>query len=382
MPDPTDFFPIFVRREEDIREDFNVRANAGLTPNDPAWVDVRTGSQFQLCTQPSVVEHALAYDRMNEVLAAGFLATSWGDYLDTHAASYNEERVGEGYAVGTVTFTGANGTIVGSGVRVGPAQTDPETDPPVFETTAGGLIGGGSVDLPVRAVESGVEGNVGANAITLLRTGVDGVTAITNAAAMSGGADVEADDSLKDRLIRLFSGKGSATLADYAREALRWPGIGYVTVMPHWAGPGTVKLSIRDDSRNPVSAPLVAEFQEHMDPLASPGQGKGWAPINHEVTVVTPVLTPIYVTATVAYKDTFSEATIGQAIIDQVTDYLNSLEPGDDVIFNHVQGQFFKVEGVLNVSALNVDIIDPPAAAVDIVIDTDHIARAGSVTLS
>lgn len=393
MSSYADFQPIFARTEEDIRAAFDVRANAGLSATDPAWVDIRQGSLYYLATQPSVIEFASAYDRINEAIAAGILATSWGQRLDLHAASYGEERLAATRAVGFVTFTGATGTLIGTGARVGPVQTEPDIEPPIFETTASGTIpaGAGNVGtltLAVAALNAGAEGNITANTVTFLHTGIAGVTAINNAAAFSSGSDLETDDALKERLKLMFQGRGSGTVADYAREALKWPGVGRVFVEPVWNGPGTVRLHILDDWGNPTGGTVHTDLQTHLDPV--PAQGKGWAPINHIVTVVTSVTVPIHVDATVAFEEGYSlDGTAGAvalrtAITAAIAEYLNSLKPGEDVVYHHVRAKIFQIDGVYDVTALTMSITDPVPAtgsSVNIAITPTQLARAGDIDL-
>ena len=282
-----DSLPLFVRDEDDIRADFDLRANAGLTTDDPEWVDTRVGSPFWLATQVAVTDSARNVDRMNEVVAASMISTSWGEHLDNHAASYGMERKAASFATGVVRFTGTVGTLIGTGVRVSPVQTDPEIEPPVFYTTQSGTIpAGGFLDLAVQAEDAGIAGNVAANQITFLITGVGGIASVNNAAATGGGVEVESDEALVLRLLQRFAGKGSGTQADYIGWSLEDPEVGRVTVVPVWAGPGTVQVILMSPSGDSVSAAAVSRVQLRLDPVA--GQGKGQAPISHNVTVQTP----------------------------------------------------------------------------------------------
>lgn len=375
-----DFIPLFVRTEEDIRTDWDARANAGLTPDDPDWVDTRPLSLYWLATQPQVIEFASMYDRLNEAVAAGIMATSWEQYLDAHAESYGEERLAATFATGTITITGDNGTLIGTGFQVSTEQTDPDVDPITFETTDSGTIAGGTLDLPIKAVLAGSDGNVAAGAITVLQSSEPGITGVTNTDPTANGTEVEDDPSLKKRLQLIFDGNGN-NVASYTREVLKWPGVGRVTVFPATPGPGQVKLVIMDPNGDPLPA-QVTPLQDYLDPV--PGAGAGWAPINHEVTVTTPTVTPIFVTATIIFESGYSlDGTTGsialrQDLIDVVIDYLNALEPGDDVVFNHVQAQFFKVEGVQDVSDVKIGTAPTPAGTTDIAVDTDHVAQPGT----
>lgn len=503
MPDLSDFLPLFSRSEAQIRADFDARANAGLTTADPDWRDTRVGSFYWWATQPSVVWSARMVDRMNEVAASGNIATAWESYLDLHAQSYGEDRIAASKAVGQVTFTGAVGTLIGTGVQVSPPQTDPEVEPPTFSTTQSGTIGaalaaptgvsatvgvggtltfsttyryvvtaldgegetiasaevngviaasgtsrqiavdwgdvagavsynvyrktgaagppydflinvvvsvytdtgavatngavhppaanttGGKKTLAVSAVEAGVAGNVAAHQITLLRTGVTGITGVDNAAATSTGTEIESDVALKKRLQTLFQGKGGGTIADYVDWVLNAgtfvpaaAGVGRVTVIPVWNGAGTVQVIIMDAFGDPMPASVVTAQQSYLDPV--PGQGKGRAPIEHTVTVQTPASIAINVVGVTTFKPGYSldglSGTIAlrQPIIDSIKAYIDALEAGDDVIYNHVRAAFF-VEGLLDVTGVTVN-----AGTADIAISTNpaQVAQPGTVTLS
>lgn len=371
MADFNDYSPIFVRTEAEIRADWDTRANAGMTLDDLEWVDTRQGSSFWLLTQPQIVEHALGYDRLNEVVAAAILSTSWGESLDRHATSFGEERNGATSATGVVTFTGPSGTLIGTGVQVSPEQDDPDIDPPIFETTQSGTIPvGGTLNLAIRALAPGVAGNLPAHVIEVLHSGVPGITNIDNGSPTGGGAEAETDAALKERLQLIFQGKGSGTIADYSREALQLDGVGRVTVIPHWNGPGTVQLVLLDADGDPVTEPTRVAAQAHFDPRISAAgavvpaipPGSGWAPINHEVTVSTGVRQDIDIVAQIDPAPGFSldgddtgAIAIRAAIQFAIMDYINNLEAGQPVIRYEVIGAIMRVEGVTDIVSLTIE---------------------------
>jgi len=382
--DIPEFFPIFVRTEADIRQAMDDEANRGLTPEDIDWVDTRPGSPYYLATQPSVLQIAAAYERMNEAVGAAILITTWGQNLDLIAWGYGQLRRPAVQAVGTVLFTGENGTLIGTGTKVSPVQIDPNVVPPVFETTQSGTISGGQLSLAIRAVEAGAEGNVAAGQITFLQSTLPGIATVTNSAATTDGADEENDEQLKERLQLYFDGRGSGTQADYARWALSRSGVGRVKVVPTWDGPGTVKVVVMGVDGDPVSNTIVSDVQTFLDPV--PGQGQGQAPINHEVTVATPAVTQVWISATIqcdtGYSLTGANGTVDLTDqLDQImSDYVDQLNAGEDVVFNHVLGQFFKVSGVVDVSTVRTGTVDPPAGTVDIVVDDSHVAQLGGTS--
>lgn len=71
---------------------------------------------------------------------------------------------------------------------------------------------------------SGQAGNVPANSLTLVRTRLPGVTAVTNPLAANGGVDAELTPNL-DNLIGLKAAQRCVSLNDYRNASLAFPGI-------------------------------------------------------------------------------------------------------------------------------------------------------------
>lgn len=226
--------------------------------------------------------------------------------------------------------------------------------PPVVNGT------GGQLSLAARALEAGTAGNVGANAITLPDTGIGGLASLTNPAPFAGGTEVESDQGLKDRMGQLFDGTKGANQAWYVARALEEPGVGRVTVTPLWAGAGTVLVVAMTSTGRAVTAAIAASLQARLDPVAGAGQGQ--APIDHAVTVQTPTEKLINVRGTPTFKPGYSldgaSGTVAQrdVITTAIKLYLDTLRGGDDVVFEAVQGAYFNAPGVLDISAVAIQI--------------------------
>lgn len=312
-----------------------------------------------------------------------FPAFAWGVYLDEWGVTVAVERKEAVQATGEVTFTGLNGTLIATGTQVSPPQTDPDVAPPIFETTGSGSIGvGGTIILPIRAVEPGSGANVASGTITLLVSPVAGVTALTNVAATSGGAEVETDEAYRERiLLEIAQPAGAGNQADYQRWALAYPGVGHATVQALWNGAGTVRVIVTDPDNNPVSPTVVAGLQADLDPVAQ--QGAGRAPIGALVTVAAPTSLTVNISATVTFKTGYSlDGTAGtvptrSVIVTAIKQYIDNLGPDDDVIFNHVEARFFAVEGVFDVSSLLLN-----GVATNVGVASLQVAETGTVTLT
>ncbi|KAB8139257.1 hypothetical protein F9U64_01135 [Gracilibacillus oryzae] len=127
---------------------------------------------------------------------AGFVETSEGVALDRNAKRQGATRQQALFARGLLTITGEDNTVINSGFLVETARKIQ------FQTTETATIVNGSVNVPIRALERGVDGNVEANSITDIVTPRVGVNSVTNSEATSGGREKETDLAFKRRLDR------------------------------------------------------------------------------------------------------------------------------------------------------------------------------------
>lgn len=276
MADPIDFLPLASETIQAIRARLDADANVGVSPEDDAYLDTIEGGFFFDLTQAVALEMERLWDfAATEVPAATFIQFAWGDYLDEHGAAVGVDRKDAARATGEVTFTGTNGTVISPGVQLATPTTDPDEEARAYQVVAGGTVSGGTLTVAVEAVDVGAAGNTPANSVTLLMTPVSGVAAVTNVVAISGGADIETDEQYRDRLLLEFTSQGAGTRADYERWALAYPGIGYATVQPLWAGGGTVRVMVTDPNNDPVSQTARDGLQAQLDPFNAINQLNG-----------------------------------------------------------------------------------------------------------
>lgn len=113
------------------------------------------------------------------------------------------------------------------------------------------------------------------------------------------------------------------------------------------------------------------------------GLGHGKAPIGAIVTIATPASVTINVTATIVpetgYSLTGAGGTIplGDDIVAAITDYIGSLGPADSVVLNAVKARIMDVQGVFDVSALQLN-----GAGLNISMTPLQVAQIGAVTLT
>jgi uncharacterized phage protein gp47/JayE len=366
--------------EATIRARWDAWANEGLTEEQTEeWTDTREGGFFQIATQGGVREAARVYDLIGtEFIQAATPIHAWGPYLDDHAAVQSVVRAAARPATGSVTFTGENGVVIAPGVRVGVEPTQPDADAPEYEVTLAGTIAGGTGDdpgtvtVPVGALVAGVAGNVSAGAISLILTPGLQVD-VTNAARISGGTEIETDESLRGRLLDAYRGQGPGNVTDYKAWTRAYLGGGRVTVIPLWDGPGTVKVIAIDANGDPLQDDVIEGLQDFLSPAA--GEGGGEAPVGATVTVETADPFAVALSAALEFEAGYSldgaAGTIAllSTILARVGEYVETVEPGDEIVVSQVIGKIVAITGVhdvtdveLNGVAANLAVDDDPPA--------------------
>lgn len=271
MADFAEFTALLSESMNQIRSRLDADVNAGVSPQDPSFIDTSVGGFYWDLSQTLALEVERLWDFLaTEVPAASFLAYAWGEYLDEHAVLLGLERRDATRATGFVTFTGKEGSMLPTGVQVAVPQTDPDSEEQItFQTTDSGTIGlSETLTLAVEAVEVGTASNISAGAISLLLTPVEGIASVANEESTSGGFDVESDEIFRDRLIREAGAPPAAgNIADYERWSLEYPGVGKAVVNPIWAGPGSVQVILTDYNNRPVPAAVEEAVQDIIDPF-------------------------------------------------------------------------------------------------------------------
>lgn len=355
--------PLYPSEDEStIRARWNAWANEGLTVDDVGlWVDTRPGSFFQMATQPGVQECAKIYDLMGtEVVSATMPIWAWGEYLDDIAEGDLIYRTAATAADGIVRFTAPAGTVIPSGTQVAVDGPTLDSEPKEYQTTALATVGVGDtyIDVAVEAVEAGSSGNTPAATVTVLTSFISGVTAITNPNPIEGGTDPETDEQLRLRISGGRGGTGPGNARDYVIWSLAYGGVGRVTVVPLWAGPGTVLVIALTADGGPVSTLVRDGLQAYLDPTA--GQGGGVAPIGPTVTVATATTLNINVSQTIEFRSGYSLDGAGGTIALRTTieaaiaEYMRSVPPGEEVNIRRIASRVLAITGVNDVGTVTL----------------------------
>ena len=286
------------------------------------------------------------------------------DYLDLKCADFAITRKSGTASTGTVTFAGANSTVIPVGTLV---QTDAGLQ---YATNAAVTILNDTIDAAVTAVGVGVAYNIANAVITTLPIAVSGVTAITNASAVTGGTDVESDADLLARLLaKVQLPSTSGNIYDYQTWALSIAGVGGAHIIPLWNGNGTVKVVLIDSTKQPASAAIITAVTNYIETVR---------PIGATVTVVAATAVPITVTANITKNSAYT----AQQVIDNVTAsiaaYIKSVAFNTAYIsYAQIGNAILDSAGVVDYNTLTVN-----GATANISITGLQVATAGAVTLN
>ncbi len=331
----------------------------------PNNLDKREGSFVWDALSPAALELAQVYIQMDLMLQYGFAQTTYGQYLDYRAGEHGITRKVATKAIGQVTITGSNGTVVavgslfatGAGVQ--------------FETLAEVTIGeAGSIAADIRAAEAGARGNVPAGTITEIPVSIAGVTAITNANPTTGGTDMETDAALLERLLeKVRTPATSGNVAHYLQWATSVSGVGDAKVFPIWNGNGTVKVVVIDANKEPASAEIVSDVEDYIAEVR---------PIGATVTVESATALNIDVVATLTLATGAVLADVKAAFETALTAYLQQIAFKQSYVsYAQVGSLLLDTPGVLDYSDLTLN-----TGTGNVTIGDTQVAIKGMVTLS
>ncbi|UKS24879.1 baseplate J/gp47 family protein [Paenibacillus sp. HWE-109] len=344
----------------------------------PSDLDQSEGSYIWDALAPASIELAQAAIQSQEVLRRGFAGTTFGPYLDLRCAEHGVFRKDAVKASGAVEFGGTSGTVVPKGTRIGTlADTYHGTASIIFETLDVGVVdGSGRAVVLASAVNGGTGGNVPSGAICLLISPIAGITGVSHALPMAGGAEIEGDAALLNRYYAKVRSPGtSGNKADYLNWALDVAGVGAAQVLPLWNGPGTVKVVVIGTDKRSASPSVVAAVQQYIYPV-SPLVGK--APIGAAVTVVAASEISVGITASVTLNGSRTLAQVKADFVATVRSYLAEIAFSVDPYVRYVRigSLLLDTPGVQDYAGLQLN-----GGGTNIVIGAGQVAVIGAVTL-
>ncbi|WP_240421668.1 baseplate J/gp47 family protein [Paenibacillus periandrae] len=268
-----------------------------VVPND---VDKREGSVVYDALAPAAWELKKMYSELDANINLSFADTSSGEYLERRTAEFGVEREQATKARRKGLFYGASS--VPFDVPIGSRYAANQLNYVVMERLSTGVF----------VLECETTGTVGNQYFGPLLPidYVNGLSSVTLSDVLVPGEDTETDTALRQRYFAILNEQPfGGNIADYKQKIGEIPGVGGVKIFPAWAGGGTVKATIITSDYSVPSPELIDEIQTAIDPVINSGEGIGFAPIGHSVTITGVSNTTINVETTLTLSN---GVTIGQ----------------------------------------------------------------------
>ncbi len=262
-------------------------------------------------------------------------------------------------AIGSVTLTGVNGSVIAAGTSL------MRSDGAEYTVDAEATIAGGQAVVAVTAVEAGQAGNAVAASVLSLITPVIGVNAaaVVGAGGLTNGADIEGDAALRARLLaRIQAPPHGGAAYDYVAWALEVPGVTRAWVYAQELGIGTVTVRfVRDDDASLIpDAGEVAAVQAYIDARR---------PVTADVSVVAPIADALAYTIHLS-PDT---APVRAAVEAELRDlHRREAIPAGTLLLSHMR------EAVSLAAGETDNVMTVPAA--NVVSASGHISTFGGIT--
>ena len=246
------------------------------------------------------------------VLRQCFTSTAEGNYLERRASEYGIYRLQASKAVGTVTFTGTG---------VVPAGTQLQNERgAVYVTTDESQDGA----APLEAADAGASGNSEAGMQLTLVSPVVGVMSSAVAGELTGGADAEGDESLRERLLaRQKNPPKAGTKEDYVAWARQVPGVTRAWCYPQELGMGHVTVRFMTDGMTSNGIPNETMIRRVTDEIEAN------MPVTAMLHVVAPIPKPLNLTLDIIPETEAIKAKIESAIESVV---LAEATPGGSIL--------------------------------------------------
>lgn len=279
------------------------------------WLEIAKRMKDDLKNPPNKVEGSFASDNIQAVakevakmygyvdwlIDMHFAETATGEFLDAKGQEVGVFRKKETRSTGIARFYGRANLFIPAGFVIKAKGDD------YYTTKIAYISKDGYVDIEIASSKKGEGTNVPENT-NFSFDNLYGLDVVTNIEAISGGANLESDESLRERiLLKMRSPGTSGNKYHYMHWAMEVDGVGRVKVFPLWRGAGTVKVSILDSRQRPANKELIDKVQKHID-KGGDRYGEALAPIGALLTVSTAEVKPLNIRAKIDLEPSTSKS--------------------------------------------------------------------------
>ena len=322
-------------------------------------IDKREGSFISNMVSPLAEELAKAYINMSDILSLGFIDDTFDTFLDKRVSEFGVYRKEGVKATGEIKVEGKEGATITNGTLI--KAND------LYFTVLNDIELPADNILYVEANEVGYKYNLLANTEFELVEKNDKVTKLANETNFSKGVDVESDEDLRKRFVKVVNNPStSGNKAHYEEWALEVDGVGRAIVYPLWNGNGTVKVMIIGNDNKAVSEDIINNCKLHIEENM---------PIGCQLTVTTPSLLNITIKANIELKEGYVLEDIQTDFKTSLNEYLKGVTT--ELTYSKVYGLLVNHVGVEDVTSFTIN-----DSNVNISISEDKIINISEVKLS
>ncbi|WP_330630654.1 baseplate J/gp47 family protein [Halocatena halophila] len=346
---------------------------------------------------------------LREVLNATQLEYAQDRALDLLTALIGVRRNKADSAIGEATFSrdvaASTDYVIPKGTVI---QTD-EIDAVRFQTTETAILPSGNTqvaNVAIEAIEPGIGGNVGSNAIVVMPDPPTGIEHVTNPNATHSGERRESDDDLRERA------------KDELSQGMNSTAIGIYNALVDVDGVKSVSLFVNDTNSEDASGrpghsfeavvECTSDVHENVGKtiLTTKAAGDGTVggargnlvsldlPIGTGQTMTVefskPTVKGLYIDMNITTTDVYEgDSEVKDEIVHYVGGVLSSgdeedgnLRVGDDVIYRKIIGQIMSVNGVADVSSLNIGFSSSPTSTTNLTVAANEMASVSALDSS
>lgn len=304
---------------EDVRDEMVADYEEYMTKATGQTVTLPRSSPHRGILYAAALQIYQAFQYIDRAGKQSLLKYSYSDFLDNLGLLKGVTRSPATAAVTTLRFTVSAvrqvATAIPKGTRVSAGGSVYFATDEYAEIPAGGS----TVDVPATCTDAGTEGNdLAAGDLTTMVDPLPYVASVTNTTATEGGADVESDDDLAERIYLAPGAYSTAGPEDgYLFHAKQFnPSIGDVVATSNQAA-GTVDIVfIMSDGKTPGTE-MINGLKEYLN-------GKTRRPMTDLVNVSAPaeVTYTVDLTYYINRSDSARAVAIQEAVQTAVDDYL------------------------------------------------------------
>lgn len=272
------------------------------------------------------------------------------EYVDYHAEVNGLQRKAATFATGKLVVTGKTETLIPEGTVFSTASVGDVPSVSFVSTEPVEIGGSGTTEVPIKASEAGISGNVAENTIILQDNPIEGLDSLTNPQAMSGGIDEETDASLIERIAEYEEMQGLSFVGndtDYKRWAEEVNGTGVATVVPPAEDDdsGTITIVLTDTLGKPATEELCQQVYNYI--VSPDDRDKRKAPVNGaKLSVIPPVVVNIFVSAEVELAEAATLETVKAEFLKNAAAYMAAVPEDKEVRYTRIGAILSETNGV------------------------------------